>query len=1543
MGGVRNGPSDSEPGDPSARQETFAVKVLAPPIVGDVHEQVEQHLQVASRLLGERQAPKAFGELVRASRSLPMTPRLAAALVTVSLRAGTEAAAITLLSASLGKVDGAVRRHVHRQLARVLRRVDQLPRAIEALEAAVAAFPEDQGFRRVLHVLLLRTGKWEALVASLEREAQEAFQRGAYSRAARATRWRARVQAEKMRNLARASEGYGQAANYLEQMGDALGAFAMRLDGLRVLHASGASEAVIAAASSVCMSAAARLGREAQARQVLEELGLVASPIEAAASEPASAAKSSPPEDWTAGAEARAPGNESDAEAWAAEPESWVAESEALPIRIAAPVAEPAAPAAAPAPPSVAPEAQAAEPNAQAVAPEAPAAESVAPAAKPESVAAEPAAQASEPEARTARPAATIEMSLPLLNAMLAASSGSDAKATLADAPVEPTAPEAEVSPPVAAPPESARPSSESSETRAEGGAVPNELPRIPDEGASRSEPPVAAAQTTAPVEPEVGSEEPSTEPEMAAPSASQLWADPAAQQRLEAQLIARKAWQELAHFYLTRADRSTDPGLRAEALTRLAELMENELSDPSGAARIYREIVALTGDRQALREQVRLLSQRGDPSLVRRALDEAVQSARTPEARAAAYLIRAERSLETGERSRAKADFETAEALTPGMLLVLAGLVRCVPKAEGPLMAHRLRAALAAAPRRSPDRLEALRVLASFAEDSLKDLRMAQWAWAEVLAEEPAESKARERLLELARGLGDRPALSQLLREQLAREPRGPAARLARLELVTALENLGDSATALTELRQAVRFEPGHKEAWLLLADRLAARGQIGEAAWALEHAATAMEDEAERQRAWVRLATFCRDVLKDPARAEMYARRAESMRLALKEKSEPPVPSPPRSAIPPRREGGTRPKVLVPVPGNVNLTPVGKPFTAEEAETATDIHPPPPPVDTSSRPTIELSAVGSPVDKLPFAEDETTANDGPEGFVPPGELPPPEKPPVSQPAPQALDPSKELDALLGEDKEAPVEAPIEAPVKKQESANREESDHTSPSLSAWALKRPAALPRSRKASAPAPSSAPAKEKSSPEKAEKPAPRMRKSRSGVREERAQPAIPEQLAPPAPEPRVKEETAPGRRTAPKAALPREAAADRAQAASPGTTGTRPTLAEVPARPSALTPLPRTKRPESSESAFAQISTQGTDSKKRSPVQNTSFISWVAPPGKMEPVRRVVRTRGTGNRPALPPEPPEAEPEVFKKVRERPLDAGLYLQIAEYFQSRADKERAALMKEIADAIEGREGPPARAPRTPLSQEERSGLRHPLLRSPAGELLTCVGGALCRLFPTHGRAAGTRDVLHPGLGKGAAASLEALTMAQHLLGIAAPEVVLSEDNGPPFALVFSSAPRMLVGKQAVRQVLPAAELRFYAGRALLCLGPDLLALRSLKKDQILRGLALLPAALKEGQPSSLEARVLRESLSARQLEKAAALYGPATRQFDVSALADAARDSANRAGLIACGAVGPALAALQMKRALEREVVELVRFAASERYFQIRTTH
>jgi hypothetical protein len=149
-------------------------------------------------------------------------------------------------------------------------------------------------------------------------------------------------------------------------------------------------------------------------------------------------------------------------------------------------------------------------------------------------------------------------------------------------------------------------------------------------------------------------------------------------------------------------------------------------------------------------------------------------------------------------------------------------------------------------------------------------------------------------------------------------------------------------------------------------------------------------------------------------------------------------------------------------------------------------------------------------------------------------------------------------------------------------------------------------------------------------------------------------------------------------------------------------------------------------------------------------------------------------------------------------------------------------------------------------------------------------------------------------------------------------------------------------VLVGKLVVQQPMSPAELRFHAGRALFCLAPDLLALRSLKKDQLLRGLSFLSAVLYEGEDEAPgpEARVLREALPPKARERAASLMEEGMRGLDIPALAEAAWHSANRAGLVVCGSVGTALEVLRSRRALEQELVELVRFAASERYLHLR---
>ncbi|MFZ5442361.1 MAG: tetratricopeptide repeat protein, partial [Myxococcota bacterium] len=295
--------------------------------------------------------------------------------------------------------------------------------------------------------------------------------------------------------------------------------------------------------------------------------------------------------------------------------------------------------------------------------------------------------------------------------------------------------------------------------------------------------------------------------------------------------------------------------------------------------------------------------------------------------------------------------------------------------------------------------------------------------------------------------------------------------------------------------------------------------------------------------------------------------------------------------------------------------------------------------------------------------------------------------------------------------------------------------------------------------------------------------------------------------------------------------------------------------------------------------------------------------------------------------------------LFERVRHAPLEPDGYKLLAEHFDTANDPARSSLMLEIARALEGDPHAAPRAPRLILNATDRAGLKHPALRGEGGELLALVGVALCRLNPAKGREAGTDDEFHLDAGKGARAVADALLAGVRILGVRSPDVFLSDDPGPPLSLVFTTEPKLLVGKLAVKKEVSDAELRFFAGRTLFTLQPDLLALRSLRREQVLRGLVLVSQVV-EGRASPAETKLFRESISARGWERLRQLARAVGMKLDLSALSEGARHSANRAGLVVCGGVAPAIASLRAKKALPSEMIELVRFAASERYLQLR---
>lgn len=291
--------------------------------------------------------------------------------------------------------------------------------------------------------------------------------------------------------------------------------------------------------------------------------------------------------------------------------------------------------------------------------------------------------------------------------------------------------------------------------------------------------------------------------------------------------------------------------------------------------------------------------------------------------------------------------------------------------------------------------------------------------------------------------------------------------------------------------------------------------------------------------------------------------------------------------------------------------------------------------------------------------------------------------------------------------------------------------------------------------------------------------------------------------------------------------------------------------------------------------------------------------------------------------------------LFEHVRNDPLDADRYRLLAEHFDTASDPARASLMLEIARALEGDPHAAPRSPRLILNAKDRAGLIYPSLRSGEGELLTLVGIALCRLNPSPSEG----QEFQLGAGKGARPVADALLAAVRILGVRAPDVYVSDAAGPPLSVIFTTEARILVGKVALKKEIAGAELRFFAGRALFTLQPDLLVLRSLRRDQLSKGLALV-SQVAQGKASPPEAKFFREQMSAQawdRFKQLAAALGP---QLDLASLAEAARHSSNRAGLVVCGGIAPALASLRAKKALPHEITELVRFAASERYLQLR---
>ncbi len=869
---------------------------------------------------------------------------------------------------------------------------------------------------------------------------------------------------------------------------------------------------------------------------------------------------------------------------------------------------------------------------------------------------------------------------------------------------------------------------------------------------------------------------------------------DPQAAQKLEAHFIQRGAWRELANFYRDALQRSTQKPDRARWGEKLAELLESELDDVDGAARAWAEVAAATGDSRAVSEQVRLLAQKKDATGVREALDAGVKQAQAPAERARAHVLRAEESLSRREVAAARGDFEAALKSVPGHVEAAAGLAE-LSAMEGDFAPMRvLEQSLAKSHKRTPGRGDLFRRLARLA-DTARDAKLSRTAWTEVVAELPGDEEASARLAALTRAAGDDVGLEQLLLGDLAREPRGPRARMQRMELVTLLERSGRPVEALEALKQAVRAEPGHREAWLSYAERLIADGtRDGEAAWALEHAATATDDPAQRLRLWQRLARFSRERLQDVTRAETYEKRVEKMQRELMQNAPPPSTEP-------------SPVLGVALPGGPLVIP--------------------------SRRTVKRRPSGA-----QLTDEQQRAFEA-------------------------------LASKLG--------ARVEPHVPSREHVRV--APHVAKQLASESLLVPRPV-------------------------RKDAPLAEPIRGGAASVKSLPPVRSSVV-------EEEEDTPVGAT-PEPVVPETPWVESADVTPPPAEEVRSDEVEIPdERERQRGPVPR-PRPVDEERRTAEVPVELGDPEVGMP---SSFGP--------SPARALNEERQA----------------LFERVRSSPLEPDGYKLLAEHFDTANDAGRSSLMLEIARALEGDPHAAPRSPRLILNAADRGGLKHPSLRGEGGELLSLAGVALCRLNPVRGKDAGSDEEFHLDAGKGARSVADALLAAVRILGVRSPDVYLTAEPGPPLALVYTGEARLLVGRQALRKEVSDAELRFFAGRALFTLQPELMALRSLRREQLLRGLVLV-SQVAENRASPGETKLMRDVIPPRAWDRLRLLVRAVGTKLDLAALTEGARHSANRAGLVVCGGIAPAIASLRAKRALPSEMIELVRFAASERYLQLR---
>lgn len=316
--------------------------------------------------------------------------------------------------------------------------------------------------------------------------------------------------------------------------------------------------------------------------------------------------------------------------------------------------------------------------------------------------------------------------------------------------------------------------------------------------------------------------------------------------------------WQPLANLYEAAAERTGDESQRAELLIELGTLRGQRLSDPEGALRALEEAASADPDNE------RAL---GALESLHRSTDNWGELGKL-------YMARAARAQAAGEKVRLflqagdlfdgalqdveealrayRAAYEVAEDKAP----VLDRMEELLRRAQD----HgRLAEVLALRATESRDPQQALKALMEMADLQLSqnDLAGATETLTRARDRNPSAREPLARLRRIKRQQEDWLGLDALLAEEESMAPAGKeAGKLARERGLLARDVLGEERTARDHFRRALELDPNNAQTAADLAEIAERLGDRSAAAFALERMATAKDTSIDRYQALLRAA---------------------------------------------------------------------------------------------------------------------------------------------------------------------------------------------------------------------------------------------------------------------------------------------------------------------------------------------------------------------------------------------------------------------------------------------------------------------------------------------------------------------------------------------------------------------------------------------------------------------------------------------------------------------------------------------------------------